>query len=328
MIETTADQIQRNIISIPSSSSSSSSDEDGIATIYNASATNIKILAHDLFDPIIAKLSQSQQNENNINITTMSCTMIQIFSYVQETTIPNIVSLMEVLITQSNNQLFQDIYQSYQLSSQDSTTTSTTKSSLQCTVSNQLLSSDMLSTARQNNVFPIVSWLSACNDNMSIVEHLAAILINIVLFPLSIVVGTLVGILSLFLLVIPGRAPATLLILTFGAPFFILFFIFRNIRAILQDLINPMVQLLLSNDNETLTTAHNNDSDTRIIEGIIERLYVVLDTPMSYNMMIATIPQQRTDQINNNETTKILEMSCEMKALSCKNDALMDALPY
>jgi hypothetical protein len=227
------------------------------------------------------------------------------------------VALTEVIITQSNNVTLQNIYQTFQ--SRPFTTTAAetnpTTTTIQCSEANQLLSNDRLVTTRQNNVFPIVAWLSACNENMNVVEHLAAIIINIILFPISIVVGTLLGILSLFLLVLPGRAPPTILIVTFGAPFFIIFFIFRNIRAILQDLVDPLLQLSSSG-----TVSR---TDVTMIHNIMERLVFILDSPMEG--MVATL-EQRTGN-SNNEKANVQGINCEMKSLSCKNEELMDALP-
>jgi hypothetical protein len=105
------------------------------------------------------------------------------------------------------------------------------------------------------------------------------------------------------------------LILTFGAPFFIVFFTFRNIRAIIQDLVNPILAV------SDTTTGDN--SDFAVIHDIMERLSMVLDSPMQG--IVATM--QRTDNNNNNEKVNDQEMQCEMKSLSCKNDELMDVLP-
>ena len=228
----------------------------------------------------------------------------------------------------SNNATIQNIYQTYQL---QSPSTSSSTSSLTpattfttCSEHQSLISPHIISTTRQNNVFPIVAWLSACNDEtMNIPEHLAAILINIVLLPLSIVVGILVGILSLIFLVIPGRAPATLLILTFGAPFFVVFFILRNIRAIIQDLVNPIIIILLESSNDSTST--RNSADVAMITELMGHLFMVLDSPMPATESL--MPRTSNNSNNNKNSNISNETECEMKSVSCKNDKLLDILP-
>ena len=256
--------------------------------------------------------------------------MLQFVSYIQETTIPNILALTEIIMMTSNNATIQNIYQTYQL---QSPSTSSSTSSLTpattfttCSEHQSLISPHIISTTRQNNVFPIVAWLSACNDEtMNIPEHLAAILINIVLLPLSIVVGILVGILSLIFLVIPGRAPATLLILTFGAPFFVVFFILRNIRAIIQDLVNPIIIILLESSNDSTST--RNSADVAMITELMGHLFMVLDSPMSATESL--MPRTSNNSNNNKNSNISNETECEMKSVSCKNDKLLvlDILP-
>jgi hypothetical protein len=279
-----------------------------IATMYNASERNLILLSNELIHPIITELSQREY----IDITTISCTMMQLLLYIQDTTLPTIMALTEVVYTKSNNVKLQNTYQTFiskaavAATTTTSTTTANTKA-LQCSESHQLLSSEALSNARQDNLFPIISWLSACNDEMTIPGHIAAILINILLFPLSIVAGIVTGILSLFLLVLPGRAPATILILTFGAPFFVGFFILRNIRAIFQDLVNPIIVA----------------SDATMIQKVMIHFADVLDSPMP-SIVASTLPDNRN---NNDNSTDLVEAECEVRSLSCKNDVFMDVLP-
>jgi hypothetical protein len=308
-------------------------DADSVVmSMYNASVYNMRIVSD-----IITSLFQDLQTSESIHITTFTCAMYQLATFLRDTTVPNIVSLTEVIVTKSNNITLQDRFTKYTTAMRSDLTYTSTGTIVQSNTIREATAAvcrpttfdrtttttivtttpnfDLaIATARQNNLFPILAWLSACNEeSMGPIQHLLAIVVNLILFPLSIVGGILLGLITLFFIVLPGRGPPTLLILTFGAPFFVILFILRNIRGLFRDVVSPMLQF----QDDVARTSNTT------IQNVMNRFSMVLDSPIQN--VIDTMQQPTA---NRGDTNKEEEIECEIKALSCKNDAFLKVLPF
>jgi hypothetical protein len=265
-----------NLINNEMETNTDATTSNAINMIYTFSITNLNAIT-TILDPILIEFKQHE----TMDVQTISCYLLQFVTFIHATTVPNIVSMSQILYTKTNSENMHSMWNQYSSSSTSSSTKTTTatsttmdgtKTNSTTATSNQLRSTPNKNSNSQNQCTDvttsvtrqvvterqaILNDLFGANSSVGPIGHIIRIVALIVLFPLSILVsllGTIVLIIYLLLTTIlnepvttddGNEVPVFILIVVFGitigAPIIVIFAIFQNILGIFQDLLDPFI---------------------------------------------------------------------------------------
>jgi hypothetical protein len=323
------------------SAAAQSTTPDLIRLMYNISAKNMESVA-TLLDPILDVIRQ----QDSMDIRDVSCSMMQIVTVMRDVTFPTIEQMAQVLYTKSKNQVMVVAIDKY-------ATSKTVVASNSFPVPSNNAESTCLdgastttAVAQMDGRRTILDFFFDSNMDVGPVVHLVRIIGLIVLIPVSIVIsilGVIVFILYLlFSILLPGIPDlgndglysfyvVILFVAAIGAPYFTIMFLLRNIRELFKDLLDPFLPdppAVTSYPTPAPVAAPNSAPSTRLnvpqVSDIKYRLSMVLESPLD---MMSDLFQDGSTiaSINQGEEDA---MDCEISALMCNNDALLDTLPF
>jgi hypothetical protein len=322
---------------------------DAIRMLYNISAENMEVVA-TVLDPILDNMRQ----QDAMDIKDISCNMMQILFVLRDTAIPIIKTTTQFIFAKSNNAAMIDRFNDY------------TKSSESSVVETAVTSSEDITCAHVSS--PTKSCFSAifgdCGDILDAllsddyivsgpIEHIAVIILAIVAFPIAIVgsiIPTIILILVLtvnYIMVLFGGDNSLndgfeqlFLFVFLGsfavAPLYVAFILFRNVLGFFRAILDPFLP-----DRPTLEptpapiSAPSPPTFFQIdlpasteyaqqASDVIYRLSEVLDSPLETTLTVFQNENAFLDARKGDED----EVDCEMATLKCKNDALIDVLPF
>ena len=224
-----------------------STTPDAIRMMYNISANNMESVAAVL-DPILENMRQHK----TMDIRTISCQMTDFLILLRDDTVPNIKSMTQLIYTKSNIAAMKQKFQ------QEYTPVSTGESFSITATDNTCLSDSTIATTRSACRVDLGSrftFLFNNNADVGPIGHILAIVLLIILFPLSIVVSIIgVVVLTLFLfakvlLPSPGNTDDSfysyalffLFVAAIKSPINIIRRIQYNIKEFFADILDPFI---------------------------------------------------------------------------------------
>jgi hypothetical protein len=293
-----------------------SNPPDLVQLMYNISADNMESIA-TILDPIMNEMRQ----QDSMHVRDVSCRMIHILSLVRDETLPNIERVAQVLYTKSNNATMKDAFDKY----------NGTKSST------KLNDADVALNMEDNTCMYKSSEakMLICTEDCSVIASIITIITSLVLIPTSLVAGFAYSIYFfilgvLFILVSPGQGvtffgkSVQCFLLGFVGVFFLTFFIINSIKQIFKRLLSPLLPVPVQVPSPTpFSIPRIRDNELHQTNDIMHRLSDVLGTPLD------TI----SDLLQDNNFSKLTQdkkdaIDCEVSVLTCKNHALVEALPF
>jgi hypothetical protein len=303
---------------------------DVISLLFELSAENMESVT-TVLDPFLHELSQYE----TMNVSTISCSLLHLTSYIQDETFPNIVSILEILVSMSNNTQMKDSYTQYittnfttifkRVNHNDVTkqclnpnnSTSTISNSMKVEQSGKSLKERIIDI-KTSNVSHSIS-----NEAINTLPTIINVITSIILLP-AIIVRVILGsiVLAIFSVVLflyelfPNFVACNIgiiLIIIFFPIFTILFFPLLIISVIFGAILQVIVFLL--------DILSNNPPLISITNDVMFRLSMVLESPIE--QMIDMV--RHVDTLSTNDE---IELDCEIKTFSCKNNALVNALPF
>ena len=350
-----------------------STTPDSIRMMYNISANNMESVAAVL-DPILENMRQHK----TMDIRTISCQMTDFLILLRDDTVPNIKSMTQLIYTKSNiaamkqkfPQAYTPVASSASIAGRDNT----------CLPEPARVSTPSTSRVNLSSLF---TFLFNNNADVGPIGHILAIVLLIILFPLSIVVsiiGVVVLILFLFaqvLLPSPGNTDDGLYVLVLfvlfaaviGSPIIIILQILNNIKEFFADILDPFIpdrptpapiiytpyptypytptfyNPVYSPFNTPATTNSSINSpmtvaspvnapvkppssgrgrDLQQINEVAYHLKKLLKSPI---LTILQVLQNGNRFADENRGEGEEQLDCQMAAVKCDTDALMDVLP-
>ena len=350
-----------------------STTPDAIRMMYNISANNMESVVAVL-DPIL----ENMQQHDTMDVRTISCQFTDFLILLRDDTVPNIKSMTQLIYTKSNiaamkqkfPQAYTPVASSASIAGRDNT----------CLPEPARVSTPSTSRVNLSSLF---TFLFNNNADVGPIGHILAIVLLIILFPLSIVVsiiGVVVLILFLFaqvLLPSPGNTDDGLYVLVLfvlfaaviGSPIIIILQILNNIKEFFADILDPFIPdrptpapiiytpyptypytptfynpayspfntpaTTNSSINSPMTVASpvnapvkppssGRGRDLQQINEVAYHLKKLLKSPI---LTILQVLQNGNRFADENRGEGEEQLDCQMAAVKCDTDALMDVLP-
>ena len=308
-----------------------STTPDTIKKLYTAATENIMLVA-TVIDPIV----DNMRLHPTMDIRSIGCDLTRVLTLLRDVTVPNIKLMGKLLHTKSNDAATKfTIDQFIDTSTSTPITTSfaalTTLSCSQFDESSTTTTTSRLFLGEIDSIGDLINFLF--NDSVQVgpIGNIVAVILILLLFPISIVVSIVVTALSIFI----ALFIAILLLLTqldgdddggliiypiililgatlfaIGSPILLIIEILENIR----EFFSPFVLSSITSERSAVQQANE----------VKRRILVALDSP------IETIVTELGSNNNLLDTTDEEEgkMDCEMSELKCNTEALNEILPF
>jgi hypothetical protein len=286
-----------------------STPPDLVQLMYNISADSMESIA-TILDPIMDEMRQ----QDTMHIRDMSCRMMHIVSIVRDETLPNIERVAQVLYTKSNNATMKDAFDKY----------TGTKTSTKLNNSTQSKRQDTCSMYPWYDSF--TAKLPICNidSGCGVIGSIISVITLLLLIPITLVVGILYAIFSYIMGVVliftsPEEASNSFYAAFVSLGYFagVVVFLIVLISINIIDIVNMLFEPFLSSSSQSSTQLQQTND-------IMYRLSDVLKSPLG------TISDLLRDQNNFSKMKQDKKdaIDCEVSVLTCKNHALVEALPF
>jgi hypothetical protein len=279
-----------------------------ITTTLEWAAQNMESLAA-VIDPIIEDLGQN----TTVDLATVTCSMGQLLTHLRDKTVPNMRSISEFIDNHSDHTSME------QQTHDNSLTTRTTPSDALAKYKSQWAKSNpcvATTITNDSNILTTSSFMTATRP-FPVLTDLYTLLVDVVgsilKFKISLVTSIILFLFTTYFKIVQLIFPVdeSCEIACGLEGYFILLIAFTIIIAILSALFDS----ILPDDPVP------EDEPTGVLTN---QLLDVLESPME-RMVDRLIRTNRHD--NSNDETEF-DLDCNLKILSCHNDALMAAMPF
>jgi hypothetical protein len=295
-----------------------------VTTLLEWSAENMESVAL-VIDPIVDDMSQHE----TMDLTTVSCGMGQLLTHIGNATIPNIVSIAEIVYTKSGNATMERLYKNYMAEKKTNPLVDAGAANVdatnQCGTSTEKTTSS--TSIQAQNVDSIVTYFGMLGLSLLGIVGL------ILFFPLSFIVSIVTFIFAIFALIfslifkgfndtpsnddecgpgfncdLEGAIILAVALILIASPILVPIGIVLLIAQFFLQLFSPIFQ---------------SDQASETINEVMQHVTMLLKSPMA-NMVDTLKRISKSDEA----TEAREELDCAIQTMLCQNDALMASLPF
>ena len=319
-----------------------STTSDAMQKLYTAAADNMMLVA-TVLDPIV----DDMRSKPTMDIRSISCDVTRVLTVIRDVTVPNIKLMAKLIHTKSNDVQTKYLINQYVDTSEigSFTPSSAAITTLPRTTCAEVVVSSTTTASRQftgeiGSIADIIKILFTADEELGPIGNIAAIIVLIIFFPisivLSIVVTILVIIIAFFVVIIAllgGGSEGTnnddvgelivyfLIGLAIASPIVVIIKILVNIREFFT--IDPRIPAPPT-PSPTVSPAPRQTSGAQQVNEVRHHILDVLDSPL--DTIIKVLGNKNSLYDSTDEEGD--EIDCEMSSLKCKTDALSKLLPF
>jgi hypothetical protein len=309
-----------------------------VTTLLEWSAENMGSMAL-VIDPIVYEMSQYE----TMDLATVSCAMGHLLTHIGNTTIPNIVSIAEIVYTKSGNATMERFYKNYMAVKK--TTPLVDAGAAVVDATNQCVDDSDSAVPNDQDSIPTQMVIAAVS-NLGISRPLQLrMLEQTIIFPLSLLSSMTTVIFAIFMnvssvivknFIISQQGPTStrqfdddctgyacgsdlikvliisiltwLIVAPILIPILLPFAIVQFIFRLIQMLLSP---ILSSGDT------------SKSISDVLHYVTLTVESPME-NMLVSL----KHIYNNDGQDEAVLELDCDVQTILCQNDVLMASLPF